>query len=62
MPIYVQFSDSTEATVITYFAGQQPPAIYANLGTVNPGDARWATFYNAMSLVMQVGLPAPTAT
>jgi len=55
----VQFSDSTKSKVIAYFAGQQDPAAYQNLGTVLTSDAMWATFYNAAGGA-QSGLPAPT--
>jgi hypothetical protein len=57
----VQFSDSTQATIIAYFSSPQDPSEYANLGTVDTSDARWKTFYNSLGPIEQEGLPAPTS-
>jgi hypothetical protein len=56
----VQFSDSSDATVISYFASPQDPTQYPNLGTVETSDARWVTFYDAIGGAA-LGLPAPTS-
>lgn len=61
MEINVQFADSTESVIITYFSGPQPIGAYANIGTVLPNDSRWLTFYNLMSVMTQSYLPSPTA-
>nr|WKF61919.1 hypothetical protein HUO10_006451 [Paraburkholderia busanensis] len=55
--LYVQFSDSTQNTIISYFASEQNESTLDNLGTVLSTDERWATFYNAVSGVK--GMPAP---
>lgn len=57
--INVQFSDSTEHEVIAYFACQQSESSYANLGTIDTGDERWAVFYAAAGGAGS-GLPEPT--
>jgi len=58
--LYVQFSDSTQTAIITYFAGPQDPNVYPNLGTVTTGDARWKQFYDSLSDEMKFGLPQPS--
>jgi hypothetical protein len=57
----VQFADSTDVTIVSYFGGPQNPAAYANLGTVSTTDARWSTFYAALPASAQPGVPAPGA-
>ena len=60
MDVNVQFADSTQAVIITYFAGPQAPGAYANIGAVATTDARWATFYSSLPVGAQSYLPAPT--
>jgi hypothetical protein len=55
----VQFSDSTESIIVAYFASPQSASDYANLGTVETSDARWATFYDVVGGAT-LWLPAPT--
>ncbi|WP_042298947.1 hypothetical protein [Paraburkholderia kururiensis] len=55
----VQFSDSTEETIIGYFASPQDPAVWPNMGTVEVTDARWKTYYDAQPATSQQYLPAP---
>lgn len=55
----VQFSDSTQAKIVFCFAGLQDPEIFANLGTVDTGDARWETHYEALPAGAELGLPSP---
>ncbi|MDN7488466.1 hypothetical protein QZM35_12230 [Burkholderia sp. AU45274] len=55
----VQFSDSTESTIISYFDSPQDSDQYENFGTVDTDDKRWATFY-AKAGGAQCGLPPPT--
>lgn len=57
--INVQFSDSTEAVIITYFGGPQDPKVYSNLGTVENSDPRWKTFFDSFPPWIQVGMPTP---
>lgn len=58
--MFVQFSDTTETTIVAFFAGQQNATTYPNQGTVTASDARWATYYAAVPPLMQARLPAPT--
>ena len=58
----VQFTDSTEATIVAYFGCAQNPAVWANTGTVDSSDARWATYYNSITTSMQPYLPVPKAS
>lgn len=60
--MFVQFSDSAETTITSYFAGPQDPAVWINQGAIDVSDPRWKAFYNAQSALMQQGLPVPTAS
>jgi hypothetical protein len=60
MPLYIQFTDATQTAIISYFACQQDPSVWENLGQVDSNDARWKTFYDSQPAVMQSALPAPT--
>jgi hypothetical protein len=55
----VQFSDSTDQTIIAAFAVAQDPAYYTNLGTVDTSDPRWKTYYDSLPEFAQAGWPAP---
>jgi hypothetical protein len=55
----VQYSDTTEAVIVSYFGSPQDPSVYPGYGTVETSDARWKTFYDSEPF-MQSGLPAPT--
>lgn len=57
----VQFSGPDEKTVISYFGDPQSASVYANMGTVDSSDARWRSFYAAMSDAQNIGLRAPTS-
>ncbi|MCO1384485.1 hypothetical protein [Burkholderia multivorans] len=57
----VQFSDSSETTIIVYFASPQSMSAYTNLGTVEASDARWAAFYQSMDSQARQYLPPPTS-
>ncbi|WP_343726699.1 hypothetical protein [Burkholderia seminalis] len=57
--IYVQYSDSTEKTIIGYFGAPQDEATFPNQGTVDASDARWATFFATIPSVDQPNFPAP---
>ncbi|SAJ91288.1 hypothetical protein UA11_04659 [Burkholderia multivorans] len=58
--VHVQFSDSDETTIVSYFASPQDPTVYANLGDVDTSDARWTAFYLAAGGPSS-GLPAATS-
>lgn len=57
----VQFSDSTQAQIVAWFAGPQDPAEYPNQGDVKTSDSRWKTYHDALPPELQALLPAPTA-
>jgi hypothetical protein len=59
--MYVQFSDSTEATIIAYAASAQPSDAWPYQGTVDSSDARWATYYAKIPAIAQEFLPATTS-
>lgn len=44
MDMYVQFSDSTEAEIISAFGCPQDPVVWPNQGIVDTTDVRWETF------------------
>jgi hypothetical protein len=46
--INVQFADSSEATIVSVFAGPQDPEAYPNQGTIPSSDARYQTWYSAL--------------
>jgi hypothetical protein len=56
----VQFADSTDAVIVSYFGCPQSETAYINQGTLATSDARWAAFYNALPPSTQQTLPAPT--
>lgn len=60
MLIYVQFSDSTDTSILSSFGGPQDPDVYANLGTVDSSDPRWLTYYDLFPASAQQYLPTPT--
>lgn len=55
----VQFQDSTEQVIVSYFGSPQDPAYYPNLGTVDTSDPRWRTFYELFPSWMSAGMPPP---
>jgi len=59
--IFVQFSDSTETTVVAYFAEPQDLTVYPNQGTIESTDPRYAKYYAALPTAVQAVLPPPTA-
>jgi len=58
----VQFIDTTQATICSYFASPQSPDDFPNLGTVETSDARWITYYDQQGAQLQQYLPAPTSS
>jgi len=57
--IYVQFSDHSEAAIISYFGSPQPVEYWPNQSTVTASDPRWLAYYDAQPLLLQRMLPAP---
>lgn len=56
----VQFSDSTQETIISYFGSPQSASNYSNLGTVTTSDPKWAAYYATLSATAAGFFPAPT--
>jgi hypothetical protein len=54
--IYVQFSDSTDTTIVSVFSSPQSAAAYPNQGTVAATDARYTAYVSALE---KAGMPAP---
>jgi hypothetical protein len=59
MNIYVQFADSTDKVVVSYFGSPQDPVAWPNQGQIDTSDARWKTYYEALSSQFTEGLPTP---
>ena len=57
--VHVQFSDESEAVIISCFGGPQPVEDWPNQNTVVTSDPRWLTYYAAQPLMLQQVLPAP---
>lgn len=60
--MFVQFSDSTQLSVVGVFANAQNPTIYPNQGEIDISDARYAAFFNSLSASSQSFLPKPPIT
>jgi len=58
--VNVQFSNSNESAVVTYFSSPQSSSSIPNSGTIDTSDPRWEAFYNLFSSNSQAYLPAPT--
>jgi hypothetical protein len=59
MNVFVQFADSTEEVIISYFGSPQDATAWPNQGEVATSDARWATFYKSLPVAATEGLPVP---
>lgn len=55
----VQFQDSSNEVITSYFANPQDVSVFPNQGTVDTSDARYATFFEQLPPAMRAGLPAP---
>lgn len=55
----VQFTDSSESIIQSYFGNPQDETVYPNQGTVLSSDARWKAFVASMPALVQSELPAP---
>lgn len=58
-PVYIQFSDSTDATIVSYFGSPQDPEIYPNYAQIDTSDVRWKAYYDAQTAALQAYLPSP---
>lgn len=59
MEINVQFSDPSQAVVVTYLCCPQDPAVFLNQGTVKDSDPRWKAYYDSIPLFLQQSMPSP---
>jgi hypothetical protein len=59
-PIYVQFSDATEAVIVSAFSIPQDGKAFPNQGTVTPDDPRWAVYYESIVVGAREAWPTPT--
>nr|DAG76231.1 MAG TPA: hypothetical protein [Caudoviricetes sp.] len=57
--IQVQFSDSTQKTIVSYLSGAQDLGVYPNQGSVELTDSRYAAFYSSLPSVCTAVMPAP---
>lgn len=55
----VQFTDSSKATIESYFAGPQDGSVFPNLGTVETNDPKQKSYYDGMTATGVIGLPMP---
>lgn len=55
----VQFSDATEATIVSYFASPQDVATFPNQGQVEASDPRWTSYCGALPSMAAVFVPSP---
>jgi hypothetical protein len=60
--IFVQFSDSTEKTVISAFSCPQDPSAWPNQGEIDSSDERWSAYYRTIPAgPARDAWPAPTS-
>lgn len=58
--LYVQFSDNTETTIVSWFASNpEPKSLESNLGEVEDDDPRYHVYYESFPEWMQGGMPSP---
>lgn len=58
--VYVQFSDASKATIVSVFGNAQDPNEFPNQDAIDPSDARWKAYFDALPASMQAGLTSPT--
>jgi hypothetical protein len=59
--INVQFQDSTNKVITSYFPNEQDPSVFQNQGEVDTSDMRWKTYYDGIPPSDRVDLPSPDA-
>lgn len=59
-PIYVQFADTSETTVISFFSCPQDPSVWPNQGVLESDDERWRKYFTSLPDYVREGLPDPT--
>ncbi|WP_129112333.1 hypothetical protein [Burkholderia pseudomallei] len=58
--ISVQFADSTQAAVVSYFSGPQNATTFPYQGQIDTHDARYSTFFASIPVALRTGMPIPT--
>lgn len=57
--VCVQFDDSSETKICSYFSNPQDPDVYQNQGVIDLGDSRYKAFYESMPEFVRRDLPVP---
>ena len=60
--LFVQYTDSSEQVISSYFTCAQDPAVWSNQGTVDTSDARWKAYVGSLTGNAASLMPAPTST
>jgi hypothetical protein len=55
--LYVQFQDSSNQVIVSYFTCSQDLTYFSNQGTVTITDPRWLAYYDAQVPGIQAMLP-----
>ena len=55
--LLVQFSDSTQETIIAFLPGLQDPVVFPNQGEVDSTDPRWKAFFHNLPDTVQASMP-----
>lgn len=58
MTIHVQFSDGSEATIMSVFASPQDPSVWPNQGEVHADDLRYLAYVESLPLGLRGFLPS----
>lgn len=58
--MFVQFADSTQTVIVSYFGAPQDESEFPNQGAVDASDARYKTFFNSLPQSATPGMPVPT--
>ena len=56
--LLVQFSDSTQETIIAFLPGLQEPVVFPNQGEVDSTDPRWKAFCHNLPDTVQASMPS----
>lgn len=59
--IFVQFSDTSDETIVAAFGSPQDKTAFPNQGVVDSSDLRWAPYYKSILAGVQSAWPAPTS-
>jgi hypothetical protein len=57
--VNVQWAETTEDVIISYFGSHQPDEGWPNQSVIETSDPRWLVYYDAQPLTLQRVLPAP---